>query len=285
MLIDVGSALASTSCTKSKVIICGDSDSRAPNKLAFSPTLMQFPEKSNVMHATFTLFHSAPCAKSNDIICGDSNSRAPNEILYNPLLLQLLGKSNLTHVTFILYRYVLIMPANRRNRDPRVRTYNPVQDARIPTSNLTWERQAACLPGRVIRPSNAFKIPRTARQEPVTTLPNPPYEALNLTYATSRKSNTRPNTGHKRTAESEKSRGLEAKKAHLHWLHGRAIPDMDREIMKTNALVDNILAEQTELDTQMLAIWAMGGVEAYNNAYKAHEGLRQAISKRLLDPK
>ena len=149
---------------------------------------------------------------------------------------------------------------------------------------LSKRKEPAGISGRVTKRSNVFRIPRTTRQEPGTTLPNPPYDALSLTYANSRKSNPRPNTGYKRP-ETEKSRGLEAKKAHLEWLHGRAIPDMDREIMKTNVLVDNILAEQTELDTQMLAIRAMGGVEAYNNAYKAHEGLRRAIGKRLRDTK
>ena len=55
--------------------------------------------------------------------------------------------------------------------------------------------------------------------------------------------------------------------------------------MKTNVLVDNILAEQTELDTQMLAIKAMGGDEPYSCAYKAHKGLRRAIAKRILNTK
>ena len=55
--------------------------------------------------------------------------------------------------------------------------------------------------------------------------------------------------------------------------------------MKTNVLVDNILTEQNELDTQMLAIKAMGGDAAYNEAYKAHDGLRRAIAKRVLDTK
>ena len=184
-----------------------------------------------------------------------------------------------------LHRSISKMPANKRNRDPRVRAYDPVQEAQIPTSNLTWERQAGNAPGKTIKRSNNFKIPRTSRQEPATMMPNPPYEALNLTYASSSKTRPRAATGSKRHADTEKQRGAGAKKAHLEWLHTRAIPDLDREIMKTNALVDNILAEQTELDTQMLAIRAMGGEVAYNIAYKAHDGLRRAITKRLQDAK
>ena len=177
------------------------------------------------------------------------------------------------------------MPANKKNQDPRVRAYDPIQEAQIPTSNLTWERQAVNVPRRTTKPSSTFKIPRTLRQEPSTMMPNPPYEALNLTYASSSKTRPRAAVGNKRRADSEKTRDAEAKKPHFEWLHSRAIPDMDREIMKTNVLVDNILTEQTELDTQMLAIRAMGGEEAYNNAYKAHDGLRRAIAKRLLDTK
>ena len=116
-------------------------------------------------------------------------------------------------------------------------------------------------------------------------MPNPPYEVLNLTYAGSSKSKPWAATGTKRRQATDNPRGSDAKKAHLEWLHFRAIPDMDREIMKTNVLVDNILAEQTELDTQMLAIKALGGDEAYRCAYKAHDGLRRAIAKRLLDTK
>ena len=183
------------------------------------------------------------------------------------------------------YRSTSKMPANKKNRDPRVRAYDPIQEAQIPTSNLTWERQAVNIPRRTTKRSSTFKIPRTSRQEPSTMMPNPPYEALNLTYASSSKTRPRAAVGNKRPADSEKTRDAEAKKAHLEWLHGRAIPDMDREIMKTNVLVDNILTEQTELDTQMLAIRAMGGEEAYNNAYKAHDGLRRAIAKRLHDTK
>ena len=82
-------------------------------------------------------------------------------------------------------------------------------------------------------------------------MPNPPYEALNLTYASSSKTRPRTATGSKRHADTEKQRGAGAKKAHLEWLHTRVIPDLDREIMKTNVLVDNILAEQTELDTNV----------------------------------
>ena len=185
----------------------------------------------------------------------------------------------------ILHRSCFEMPANKRNRDPRVRSYDPVQEAQIPTCNLTWERQADNAPGKVARRSNNFKIPRTSRQEPVTMMPNPPYEALNLTYASSSKTKQRAATGSKRRSNVETQRNAGAKKAHLEWLHARAIPDLDREIMKTNVLVDNILAEQTELDTQMLAIRAMGGEVAYNSDYKAHDGLRRAIAKRLQDAK
>ena len=55
--------------------------------------------------------------------------------------------------------------------------------------------------------------------------------------------------------------------------------------MKTNTLVDNILTEQAELDTQMVAIQAMGGQAAFQDACKAHAGLRKAINNRLADTK
>ena len=117
-------------------------------------------------------------------------------------------------------------------------------------------------------------------------MPNSTYEALNLTYAESRKAKPRAVTGMKRVNNGAGNSGTEAKKAHLHWLHDKAVPDLDREIMKTNVLVDNILTEQTDLDTQMLAIRAMGGgEEAYKQAYSVHDGLRRAIAKCLSDTK
>ena len=56
-------------------------------------------------------------------------------------------------------------------------------------------------------------------------------------------------------------------------------------IMKTNALVDNILTEKSDLDTQMAAIQAMGGQVAFQEACKSHAGLRKAIANQLADTK
>ena len=53
-------------------------------------------------------------------------------------------------------RSLSTMPANRRNRDPRVRAFDPVHEAITPTSNPTWERQASAMPRR--KQSSSFKI-------------------------------------------------------------------------------------------------------------------------------
>ena len=225
---------------------------------------------------------------SNFLINGDSDSRVIRDLicdLHALLLMQLPGNVKITYVTSFLHRYDLTMPSNKRNRDPRVRNYDPLREAQTPSPSMTWERRVnkTSLAGK--NHSGVFKIPKTVRQEPGTVMPNPPYQALTLTYAESRKSKARAATGAKRGMPNNDVNGTEAKKAHLRWLHEKAIPDMDREIMKTNVLVDNILTEQNELVTQMLAIKAMGGEGAYNEAYKAHDVLRRAIEKRLLDTK
>ena len=193
--------------------------------------------------------------------------------------------SDVELILIIYFFHRFDMPANKSSRDPRVRAYDPLQEAHAPVQNATWERRVAKTSLGVRKQSDAFKIPRTSRQAPSTVMPNPPYEALNLTNADSRKAKPRPHAGAKRGHGRERERGAEAKMAHLKWLHEKGIPDMDREIMKTNSLVDNILAEQNDLDAQMLAIKAMGGVQAYNQAYRAHNNLRRAIAKRLDDTK
>ena len=229
----------------------------------------------------------SPLSDYSNVIHGDSDLRVINELIHDlhALLLQFSGNTKIMHVTSFLHRYDPTMPANKRNRDPQVRDYDPLCEAQTPSPSMTWERwvNKTSLVGK--KHSGVFKIPKTVRQEPGTVMPNPPYEALTLTYAESRKSKARAATGAKRGMPNDDVNGTEAKKAHLRWLHEKAIPDMDREIMKTNVLVDNILTEQNELITQMLAIKAMGGEGAYNEAYKAHDGLCRAIEKWLHDTK
>ena len=155
-------------------------------------------------------------------VCNDhGDSRSPNDSIYNSLLSKFPRKTNY----LIFNRFT--MPANKRNRDPWVRPYDPFREAQTPTSSMTWERRINKTSLRASNPSSVFKIPKTVRQEPGTVMPNPPYEALTLTYAESRKSKSRASPGDKRCASTGGVNGTEAKKAHLRWLHEKAIPDMD----------------------------------------------------------
>ena len=203
----------------------------------------------------------------------------------------------------ILFDRPFTMPANANLRRNRHRGYNPVNEAEVPVPRDVWERRVNKTSLKPKRKSDSFRIPKTTCQEPATVIPGAAYSQNHTTYANSRKSD--PTKARRAGSASpalstmfSKSTpslfpssatssvpALSTKKAHLHWLHSTAIPNMDRDIMKTNALVDNILTEQAELDTQMAAIQAMGGQAAFQDACRAHAGLRKAINNRLADTK
>ena len=202
----------------------------------------------------------------------------------------------------IPHRYILTMPANSKSRQARSRGYNPLMDAEAPIPRDAWERRVNKTSLKPKRKSDSFRIPKTGSQEPSTLMPGSPYRHSPLSYANSRKADPRKarRTGSKPFPSPNeplslnrlfphlappRDPNLPAKKAHLQWLHSTAIPNMDREIMKTNALIDNILTEQSDLDTQMTAIQAMGGHAAFQAACKSHAGLRKAIANRLSDTK
>ena len=223
-------------------------------------------------------------------------SRLPAKFCAIPLLLTIAGIE--LHGNYLFHRYNLTMPANRNRRG-----YNPLNEAEIPLPRDAWERRVNKTSLKPKKKSDNFRIPKTACQAPVTVMPGGAYPTNHTTYAGSRKSNPdrarragsvyyRPSLTFPRDITllisflvPTNMPDLSSKKAHLQWLHYTAIPNMDRDIMKTNSLVDNILTEQAELDTQMAAIQAMGGQAAFQDACKAHAGLRKAIANRLADTK
>ena len=194
------------------------------------------------------------------------------------------------------------MPANAKARCGRFPGYNPLNEAETPVPRDAWERRVNKTSLKPKRKSDTFRIPKTVSQEPSTLMPGSPYRTHSTTYAGSRKSNPnqarctgsishpyprqiRPINYSFLSLAISNTNNMSAKKAHLHSLHSTAIPNMDRDIMKTNMLVNNILTEQAELDTQMGAIQAMGGQAAFQEACKTHASLRKAIANRLNDTK
>lgn len=162
------------------------------------------------------------------------------------------------------------MPSNNASKlaSQLGKGFDLAKEATTPVSGEGWERYVNKKSLKAGRQSDAFKIPKTRRQEPSTVLPNPPYEVVGITYAESWKAKPRQSRAPVRTNNGiiimarqcvvrlmsissiiKRPHTSPYKKAHRHWLHDAAIPDMDCEIMKTDELVDSVLAEQSKLDT------------------------------------
>ena len=175
---------------------------------------------------------------------------------------------------------------------PSQSNYNPRKDSEIPRINFQWERTANPLISPMPKSPEAFRIPRILNANPQTVraasndwAPVPPP----LTYANSSKS-AKSRADRPSETPSSKPRGRRpnhrqekgmSKAAYIEWANEIGIPQCKAKIAEFRRILARAKTEKETLDSQMLAIGAMHGTTAFEDACYKHLTSKVKIENEL----